>query len=108
MVCEEDKERLIEIIDRDLEFLESIGSVGYYIRLGVFRRVPEGTVSFKAREEEKYYIMGFIDYFQDLSMSRRMRNIIAGLCKSGRFVVKNVGEYRTRMRNFIFDVLNLS
>ena len=106
MICEEDKERLIEYLDRDLEFLENIGSVGYYIRLGVFRRVPEGTIAFKGREEEKYYILGFIDYFQDLSMSRRMRNILAGLCKRGRFAVKNEADYRTRMRDFMLGVLN--
>jgi hypothetical protein len=108
IICSDDKERLILLIEKDIEFLEMIGSVGYYIRLGVFRRVPEDTICFKASEEDKYFIMGFIDYFQDLSMTRKMRNIIAECCKSRRFVVKNAGQYRTRMRDFLFDVLNLS
>lgn len=109
-ISEHDKELLKELIDKDITFLDSIGSAGYRLRLGVFNKLLEGGTAFRgaAECEGKLYMMGFIHYFNDLSMKKKMKNIISGIFKSRGIVVKNSADYARRLKIFLFDVMNLS
>lgn len=106
-ISEANKEKVINVLTRDIEFLNDIGLLDY--SLLIIKRKGDATNQFgqfaSTKQQNVYYHLGIIDYLESYGQKRKNEQVFKTLITNEEATLNSPQNYSERLIAFINDIL---